>query len=188
MNSTTGTGVRGQSFSAAQAQRRSIFAAVGVVIAVLGGFASWVFLDQRARMDAHIEEEVGLLGRTLAWGVGNWFESKSAEVEAASWRLNREFTDSRLETEFSQMVEHGEFIHVFYGYENARFEVRPDAFVPDDFDPRVRGWSMLPPLRLCAGTAGDYVFSNFYSNFWLILANFERLFLGCIEAKFASKY
>ena len=140
MNSTTGTGVRGQSFSAAQAQRRSIFAAVGVVIAVLGGFASWVFLDQRARMDAHIEEEVGLLGRTLAWGVGNWFESKSAEVEAASWRLNRAFSDSRLETEFSQMVEHGEFIHVFYGYESARFEVRPDAFVPDDFDPRVRGW------------------------------------------------
>ena len=31
-----------------------------------------------------------------------------------------------------------------------------------------------------------YVFSNFYSNFWLILPNFERLILGCIEAKFCK--
>ena len=31
-----------------------------------------------------------------------------------------------------------------------------------------------------------YVFSNFYSNFWLILANFERPILGCIDAKFCK--
>ena len=29
-------------------------------------------------------------------------------------------------------------------------------------------------------------FSNFYSNFWLILANFESLVLGCIDAKFCN--
>ena len=31
-----------------------------------------------------------------------------------------------------------------------------------------------------------YVFSNLYSNFWLILANFERPVLGCIEAEFCK--
>ena len=33
---------------------------------------------------------------------------------------------------------------------------------------------------------GTYVFSNVYSNFWLFLANFERLVLGCIEAEFGK--
>ena len=33
----------------------------------------------------------------------------------------------------------------------------------------------------------SYVLSNsLYSNFWLILANFERLVLGCIEAEFCK--
>ena len=32
----------------------------------------------------------------------------------------------------------------------------------------------------------SYVFSNLFSNFWLILANFERLVLGCIEAEFCK--
>ena len=31
-----------------------------------------------------------------------------------------------------------------------------------------------------------YVYSNLFSNFWLILANFERLVLGCIEAEFCK--
>ena len=38
-------------------------------------------------------------------------------------------------------------------------------------------------------SAGPMFFSNFYSNFWLrsnFLANFERLVLGCIEAKFCK--
>ena len=29
-------------------------------------------------------------------------------------------------------------------------------------------------------------FSNFYSNCWLCLANFERLVLGCVEAEFCK--
>ena len=36
------------------------------------------------------------------------------------------------------------------------------------------------------GRVQFYVFSNLYSNFWLILANFERLVLGCIEAEFCK--
>ena len=35
----------------------------------------------------------------------------------------------------------------------------------------------------------DYVFSKFYSNFWLVVGkpNFERLGLGCINAKFCKQ-
>ena len=39
-------------------------------------------------------------------------------------------------------------------------------------------------LEGASGMETSYVFSNFYSSFWLILANFERLVLGCIEAEF----
>ena len=39
---------------------------------------------------------------------------------------------------------------------------------------------------ICLVSAFTYVYSNLFSNFWLISANFERPVLGCIEDDFCK--
>ena len=115
-----------------------LLAASLIVILAFSLFTLYNDYLQRNAIRADLENYLGEMGDSTATNIRSLFEGRIKLVENVAQNLAQ--NPQNIGTQLSQKALTSSFLTTYLGQPDGTFTVRPDAKMPDGYDPRVRAW------------------------------------------------
>lgn len=129
--------------SGARLMAMALAAGVGIVAVI---FAAFTFhYDQTARQlrRTEIQNYMGAVGRTTAWGVDKWLAEREHLISGLANEISSHANNSKehLVSDLQDSAYQSTFLWTYYGETNGGYHIwPPDDGLPKDYDPRTRPW------------------------------------------------
>ncbi|MBU2218634.1 MAG: methyl-accepting chemotaxis protein [Gammaproteobacteria bacterium] len=117
-----------------------LLAASLVVIAVFSLFTLYNDYLQRNAIRADLESYLHEMGSVTANNIQNWLSGRILLVESAAQTIKSDPSPSRVISLIEQKALLSTFAFTYLGTAEGAFTMRPDAKMPDGYDPRARPW------------------------------------------------
>jgi len=115
-----------------------LLAASLIVILAFSLFTLYNDYLQRNAIRADLENYLGEMGDSTSTNIRNLFEGRIKLVENVAQNLAQ--TPQNIGTQLGMNALTSSFLTIYLGQPDGTFTVRPDAKMPDGYDPRVRPW------------------------------------------------
>ena len=112
------------------------------VLIIFGIFAKYYDISEQRLRQQELNQYLGSVGETTAWGVQNWLSQRISMAEDVAFAIaSAEHADDAIEHLRSPIFEKT-FIWTYYGEaSDGRYHIwPPDDELPADYDPRARPW------------------------------------------------
>lgn len=127
--------------SGARLMAMALAAGVGVVAVIFGAFT--FHYDQTARRlrQSEIENYMGAVGRTTAWGVDKWLAEREHLISGLAAELSATDDPSGIVDRLQGRIYQDTFLWTYFGETDGAYHIwPPDEALPKDYDPRTRPW------------------------------------------------
>ncbi|RMH86989.1 methyl-accepting chemotaxis protein [Pseudomonas sp. AOB-7] len=123
-----------------QFSHKILLAASLVVIVAFSLFTLYNDYLQRNAIRADLESYLHEMGDVTASNIQNWLSGRILLVESAAQSIVNDNSPDRVVKLLEQKALTSSFAFTYLGAENADFTMRPDADMPEGYDPRTRPW------------------------------------------------
>lgn len=117
-----------------------LLAASLVVIAAFSLFTLYNDYLQRNAIRDDLESYLHEMGNVTASNISNWLSGRILLVESAAQSVARDPSPESLTGLLEQKALTSSFAFTYLGNADGSFVMRPDAKMPEDYDPRTRPW------------------------------------------------
>src|SRR3990167_604658 len=117
-----------------------LLAASLVVIAAFSLFTLYNDYLQRNAIRDDLESYLSEMGSVTANNIQNWLSGRILLVESAAQTIQSDTSPSRVISLIEQKALLSTFAFTYLGTAEGAFTMRPDAKMPDGYDPRARPW------------------------------------------------
>jgi methyl-accepting chemotaxis protein len=123
-----------------QFSHKILLAASLVVIVAFSLFTLYNDYLQRNAIRADLESYLHEMGDVTASNIQNWLSGRILLVESAAQSIVNDSSPDRVVKLLEQKALTSSFAFTYLGAENGDFTMRPDADMPEGYDPRTRPW------------------------------------------------
>ncbi|ERI53464.1 methyl-accepting chemotaxis protein [Pseudomonas sp. NPDC077649] len=123
-----------------QFSHKILLAASLVVIVAFSLFTLYNDYLQRNAIRADLESYLHEMGDVTASNIQNWLSGRILLVESAAQSIVNDNSPDRVVKLLEQKALTSSFAFTYLGAENGDFTMRPDADMPEGYDPRTRPW------------------------------------------------
>jgi methyl-accepting chemotaxis protein len=123
-----------------QFSHKILLAASLVVIVAFSLFTLYNDYLQRNAIRADLENYLHEMGDVTASNIQNWLSGRILLVESAAQSIVNDNSPDRVVKLLEQKALTSSFAFTYLGAENGDFTMRPDADMPEGYDPRTRPW------------------------------------------------
>ncbi|VVO92858.1 Methyl-accepting chemotaxis protein McpG [Pseudomonas fluorescens] len=117
-----------------------LLAAALIVTAVFASFTLYNDYKQRNAIRTDLDNYLQEMGRVTANNIQTWLNGSSLLIENLSQNVALNADTSNITKLLEQKALASAFMGVFMGSADGVFIIRPDARMPEGFDPRIRDW------------------------------------------------
>ena len=121
-------------------RHKILLSACGVVVLAFALFTLYNDYLQRKTIAQNIESSVQQAGALTASSVQNWMSGRILVLENLAQDIAQQGTGSQVAGLVDQPSYTSNFQFTYFGQNNGAFTQRPDAQMPDGYDPRKRPW------------------------------------------------
>ena len=117
-----------------------LLAAALIVTAAFAAFTLYNDYKQRNAIRHDLDNSLQEMGRVTANNIQTWLNGRSLLIENLSQNIALDADISNITRLLEQKAMAAAFMGVFLGSSDGTFIIRPDAKMPEGFDPRIRDW------------------------------------------------
>lgn len=119
---------------------RILVAASTVVLAAFACFSFYIDAVQHDVTRQTIEDEIASSGVQAAHSLANWMDGRVQLTKLVAASVSNDVTPEGLIKVLDNQVLAAQFLYTYLGDSDGKFTMRPDAPMPEGYDPRTRPW------------------------------------------------